>query len=118
MRDEIGEKIVKSLTDRGLKVMVIDNNKLKDMETFEVNGVKFQKRKLPTKRPISKPMRAILIMAMAMGVLDSNTKKSKEISDIDIIREYELIQKKKSTLSRSQRDWVVDQFERRFEEVI
>lgn len=46
----------------------------------------------------------------------SKKEKEKEIPN-DIVKEYGLIQQKKSNLSKSQRDWIVWKFEKNFKRV-
>lgn len=84
---------------------------------IEINGVKYQQKEQPKRKPMSKTMATMLMMASAFGALDPYAKKPKEHPIVDIIKEYGLIQQKKSNLSKSQRDWVVWQFEKHFERV-
>ena len=84
----------------------------------EINGVKYQEKEQPQIKPISKTMLAILAMASAFREFDSSfSKKQKEQHSVDIVKEYGLIQQKKSNLSKSQRDYVVCQFEKNFERI-
>ena len=62
-------------------------------------------------------MYAMLMMASSFSSLDPYSKKPKETHQVDIVKEYGLIQRKESTLSKSQREWVVLQFEKHFERV-
>lgn len=82
---------------------------------IEINGLKYRQKEQPERKPMSKRMTAMLMMASAFSSLDPYTKKPKQTPQIDIVKEYGLIQQKKSKLSRSQRDWVVKQFEKSFE---
>ena len=84
---------------------------------IEINGVKYQQKEQPKRKPMSKTMAAMLMMASAFSSLDPYAKKPKETPKVDIVKEYGLIQQKKSNLSRSQREWVVWQFEKNFERV-
>ena len=84
---------------------------------IEINGIKYQQKEQPKRKPMSKTMTAMLMMASAFCSLDPYAKKPKETPKVDIVKEYGLIQLKKSTLSKSQRDWVVWQFEKNFERV-
>lgn len=45
-------------------------------------------------------------------------KKSRQRPDVNIVEEYRLIQNKKSRLSKSERDWVVYEFESTFTKVV
>ena len=85
------------------------------MEVVEINGVKYRKtKKKPTK--MSKSMVSFLALT---GMLSGgmNSKKKSTGPEIDITSEYELIQNKKSKLSRRQRDMVVWMFERDYEKI-
>lgn len=83
---------------------------------IEINGVKYQKKEQPKRKPMSKMVATTLIMAqMFGGGFPTGTSKSND--DIDIPKEYELIQQKKSKLSRAQREWVVYHFERNYQRV-
>ena len=84
---------------------------------IEINGIKYQQKEQPKRKPMSKTMTVMLMMASAFITLDPCSKKPKEQPKVDIIKEYGLIQQKKSNLSRSQREWVVWQFERNYERV-
>ena len=84
---------------------------------IEINGVKYQQKEQQKRKPMGKTMAAMLMMASAFEALDPYAKKQKEQPKVDIIKEYGLIQQKRSNLSKSQRDWVVWQFERNFERV-
>ena len=79
---------------------------------IEINGVKYRKKEQPKKKSMSKTMDAMLMMASAFEYVNpySTPKNPKEQPKIDIIKEYGLIQQKRSNLSRSQRDWVVYRF--------
>jgi hypothetical protein len=44
-----------------------------------------------------------------------NSTPAKKRPNLDIVKEYALIQQKKSLLTKSQRDWVVFQFESKYE---
>ena len=86
---------------------------------IEINGITYRQKEQPKRKPISKTMAAMLMMANAYEYMNpySRPQKSEKQLDIDIVKEYGLIQQKKSNLSRSQRDWVVWQFEKTFEKV-
>jgi len=79
-------------------------------EYIEVNGVKY--RQVVHKKP---PMPKILLPLMFMAGFSS---RRKETHDVNIVEEYGLIQQKKSRLSKSQRDWVVAQFEYNFVKIL
>lgn len=87
--------------------------------TIEINGITYQQKEQLKRKPISKTMAAILMMANAYEYINpySTPNNQEKQLDIDIVKEYGLIQQKKSNLSRSQREWVVWQFEKTFEKV-
>lgn len=86
---------------------------------IEINGVKYRKKEQPKKKPISKTMASILMMASAFEYVSpySTPKNSEKQLDIDIIKEYGLIQQKKSNLTSSQRDWVVYKFNKLYTKI-
>ena len=80
-----------------------------------INGIKYREKEQPEKKPVSKTMAALMMMA---GMFDYPTPtKRKDTHNIDIVKEYELIKQKKSYLSASQRRWVISQFEKYYEPV-
>jgi len=80
---------------------------------IKINGIKYRPKEQPKRKQMSKTFMTMMVMAeMYYG-----RSKQKENSKVDIIKEYELIQQKKSNLSKSGRDWVVWQFEKNFERV-
>lgn len=95
------------LAAKDIKVVVIEDNNKTDMNTLEINGVKYREKE--KQKPMSKALMSLMVMS---GIA------SKENPKVDIVKEYGLIQHKRSRLSRSQRDWVVWQFEKNFERVI
>lgn len=85
------------------------------METIEINGL-FYERKPQKERKVSMMETTALVMAMAFGGvgLPIGGRSQNNISHINIVEEFKLIQLKKSKLSKSQRDSVVHQFYRHF----
>lgn len=71
------------------------------------------------RKTIGKTMASILTMASAFEYVSpySTPKNSEKQLDIDIIKEYGLIQQKKSNLTRSQRDWVVYRFNKLYTKI-
>jgi heme oxygenase len=88
---------------------------------IEINGKIYERKPMVqnnTPKMTSK-MAAFLMMGMVLsGVNIGGNNISKELENIDIIKEFGLIQLKKSNLSRSKRDWVVYQFNKHFYEVL
>lgn len=87
----------------------------------EINGVKYKQiEEEPKKHNYSKSSKLMMMMSMfMMPMMDmyggGGNRKEKETPKVDIVKEYGLIQLKKSNLPKSQRDWVVWQFEKYFE---
>lgn len=77
-----------------------------------INGVQYQKNE-PKQKP--KPSRARgMMMQMAMMAYSGyvgGSSYNRQRPTVDIVKEYELIQQKKSKLSRSDREWVIRTFE-------
>ncbi len=78
---------------------------------IEVNGVKYNKKEVKRVKPIASKM-ALLFALMYGG---GNTRAPDREPSIDIVKEYGLIQLKKSSLSAKQRKQVVQQFEQLYE---
>lgn len=80
----------------------------------EVNGVKYRERN--PERHINLPSRlhSIIMIANAFAAFDPFAPKTKERPKVDLVKEFELIQNKKSKLSRRNRDWVEHQFHQNF----
>lgn len=87
---------------------------------FEINGIKYVKRGTTVSKK-SKNLTSLLMafpeimMASLMISKQGSVAKPKvKYNEIDIVKEFELIQKKQSRLSRMQRDQVVHYFHRQF----
>jgi len=95
------------------KVIIIGEQKT---EIIKINGIEYRKKAQQERKPISKPLLSLLTMAYIFPITNPYiAKKQIKIPDVDIVQEYELIQQKKSNLSKSNRDLVVIQFEKYFE---
>lgn len=81
---------------------------------IEVNGIKYQEKKKPK---VSKKLHSIMLLTYAMGGMYGSGEKERERPKVDIIKEYGLIQQKKSDLTKSQRDWVEYEFNKNFEKI-
>lgn len=81
----------------------------------EINGITYRQKVQQKSKPMSKTLSTILVMAGMYGGL--GYEKKTDTPNVDIVKEYELIQLKKSQLSKSQRDWVVIQFKKNFEPI-
>jgi len=89
---------------------------------IEIKGIKYEE--IPQHQPMRMSKTAMELIAMAsmfytpyMGYGNGNSQ-PKEKLKIDIVKEFELIQDKKSNLSRSEREWVVKIFNQKYRQVI
>lgn len=80
-----------------------------------IQGVKYKKKHIDME--FSPKLAQIYMMSMALGGLTGMFEKPRINPNINIIREYKLVVKKQSKLSRRQRDWVVRQFNAQYEKV-
>jgi hypothetical protein len=91
------------------------------METVEVNGVKYSKIEKTPNKYVNKRILPILGIMGMFGGVEYGRRQGNDggVPDkkIDIVKEYELIQLKKSNLSRSQREWAVRQFEKNYQKI-
>ena len=87
------------------------------MEIFLVNGVKYTRKERKQISPSkSNAMKKMLPFMMMAGMMDGGWGiKELERPNVDIIEEYGKIQLKKSNLSSRQRQWVVNQFESKYQ---
>lgn len=88
------------------------------MQTISINGVDYIEREL-TGKPntnMSAYTSAMLTLYASMAMFNPYQNKilKGEKPKVNIIQEFELIQQKKSKLSRSEREWVIKQFNKRF----
>ena len=84
------------------------------MEDFiEINGEKYVKREHKSPKINSKLFSMLMMGAMISGGLPY-FKTSEQLSNIDIVKEYELILQKKSYLSVSERNRIKYQFEHEY----
>ena len=85
---------------------------------MEINGVTYIERK-PSSQKMPSGMARIMMMTMAMGIGSAYGEENKSNpvprKEVNIIEEFELIQQKKSNLSKSQRNQVEYEFNKHFE---
>ena len=81
---------------------------------IDVDGVKYRQKK---RESFPKTQSKILTMMSMFSAFDPYLSREKQFNapKVDIVSEYKLIRQKKSNLTKSQRDWVVHQFELNFE---
>jgi len=85
-----------------------------DEDVIIVNGISYREKEKP-KSKVGKRLARLEITAMMFGGFAPN--KEPELPKVDIVKEFELIQNKKSQLSKSQRDLVEYKFHLNFTKV-
>ncbi len=81
---------------------------------IEINGKQYEERPKKASPKMSNWMAATILLA---GGMSGVFKENKEFSNIDIVKEFGLIQQKKSNLTKQKRDWVIYQFNKKFIEL-
>jgi len=82
---------------------------------IEINGIKYEEREEPKRSGRSSKL---LLIAAAFGALDNYGQSyTRERPQVDLEKEFELIQNKQSKLSRNDRDWVVATFNRKYKQI-
>ncbi len=85
-----------------------------------INGIQYEQRDLGTPHPngrMSRVMLASLMVAAASLSGVSNSPGKSPMPVVDLEMEFAFIQAKKSKLSKRERDWVEQQFHRRYKVV-
>lgn len=86
---------------------------------IEINGLKYRQKEQNNQQTTRKSRMSVMLMGMAMmfGAQGSigTSKRQRKTPKVNIVEEFKLIQKKKSKLSRKDRDWVVFKFNRYYE---
>jgi len=99
------------------KVIVVGGSSHGDIDgIIEVNGIKYQR--VPTQ--ISKPLNGKLLAIMMAYGFEYRSRfapRHPDVSDIDIVHEFGLIEQKKSELNRFYRDRVISIFNRNFKKL-
>lgn len=117
---EAGKAAIQALKEKGIDVVVIDN--IEPDESFDLNGVKYAPIKTEKRKHKKTKLGAFIAAAsiMCMPSMDElygygdSPYERKLPAGTDIVKEYGLIQLKKSKLSRWERDAVVRIFERNY----
>lgn len=79
------------------------------MKTVMINGVEYVE-----KPPKHIQAANILLPYLALSIMMGGTKYNKKHIEVDLASEFELIQKKQSKLSKSEREYIVKQFNNKF----
>ena len=83
---------------------------------FEINGKKYKRiENKKTRMPELPPI--LMMMSLMAGIMEYGGRRKPEMPSVNIVKEFQLIQQKKSKLSKSQRDRVEQQFNSNFYEV-
>jgi len=87
---------------------------------IEINGIAYEQMPPQQPKKIPKSLSTILMMSAALQITNpyaTNKARSKPLPTNDIVKEFELIQLKKSKLSRSERERVVAVFNKNFRRI-
>ena len=85
------------------------------MKELEINGIMYTEIKKQPKKQMSSSMARVVMMATMFGGIGGNeVSKTPNRPSVDLIKEFELVQQKKSKLSRNNRDWIVFEFNKLF----
>lgn len=83
-----------------------------------INGIKYQRKEQNILQPkkYSKSFSVLYGIAMMFSAQGSlgTSRYERPTPKVDLVKEFELIQLKKSLLSKKDRDWVVSQFNRNY----
>ena len=83
---------------------------------IEIKGIKYKQIEKQPRKPLSKGVQSLMMLAGVFGGLYGfGTTYTRKRPYVNIIKEFELIQNKKSKLPRNDRDWVVFKFHQNFE---
>lgn len=106
----LAESVISQLSELNKEVVIVIQPEPE--RGITINGKTYIEKE-PTKK--SHAIGA-LAMAVAMYMPTTFARYGSKMSNlkVDIVHEFSLIQEKKSNLSKSQRDWVVNQFNRKF----
>jgi hypothetical protein len=101
-----------------IPIVVGSTYKQEQTMELEINGIKYAEIEKQPKKQMSSSMARVVMMATMFGAMGgSEVSKTRERPSVDLIKEFELVQQKKSNLSRNDRDWVVFQFNKRFKQL-
>lgn len=90
------------------------------METFEINGIQYQKKAPIGVGKKNRGINKLMMMATIFGGIAGMNMSgggSRKRPNVNIITEFALIQQKKSNLSKNDRDWVEWQFHRQYTKI-
>lgn len=86
---------------------------------MEINGITYKRKSVVASVPARTITKAVAMMEIvaAMNKMSGRLKSTDKTAGIDIVKEFELIEQKKSKLPRATRDAVVRKFNSFYEKV-
>jgi len=83
---------------------------------IEIKGIQYEEIPKPEQKRMNRHTMELMILSgmYYTPFMGGREVRHREKPNIDIVKEFELIQDKKSNLSRSQREWVVYQFNKKY----
>ncbi len=109
------DAIRKQIEDVGREIVIVPS---KPERSITINGKSYiEKEEAKHNSTNSRYLMESLAIAMCHSVSAQMDSRKGPPPNVNIVTEFELIQQKKSNLSKSQRDWVVKQFNNRFKEL-
>lgn len=120
----LANRAIMEMKERGVDVVFVDDvrtphvdNPMLLDDSFVVNGKRYVEREKKERRypRFGTPMARLLVEA-AINHIEQSRAVGRPVQ-CDIIKEFGLIQQKKSNLTASQRQWVVYQFNKLYEEI-
>ena len=87
---------------------------------MEINGITYKRKSVVAAVPARTTLKAVAMMEItaAMYKMSGRLKSTDKTAGIDIVKEFELIEQKKSKLPRATRDAVVRKFNSFYEKVV
>ena len=87
---------------------------------MEINGITYKRKSVVAAVPARTTIKAVAMMEImaAMNKMSGRLKSTDKTAGIDIVKEFELIEQKKSKLPRATRDTVVRKFNSFYEKVV
>ena len=87
---------------------------------MEINGITYKRKSVVTTVPARTTIKAVAMMEItaAMYKMSGRLKSTDKTAGIDIVKEFELIEQKRSKLPRATRDAVVRKFNSFYEKVV
>ena len=87
---------------------------------MEINGITYKRKSVVASVPARTITKAVAMMEIvaAMNKMSGRLKSTDKTAGIDIVKEFELIEQKRSRLPRATRDAVVRKFNSFYEKVV